>query len=79
VDAGKRNACEKYWENVNFDVGIVDGAQKMLDYAMKSGTEMVTREFDPDGLKYQGDFISIQRNNLRKFADSSALQELTEL
>lgn len=59
--------------------GIVDGAQKMVDYAKKSGTETVTREFDPEGFKYQGDFGGIQRNNLRKFADCGALQKLTEL
>jgi hypothetical protein len=51
----------------------------MVDYAKKSGTETVTREFDPEGFKYQRDFGGIQRNNLRKFVDCGVLQKLTEL
>ncbi|KAF2113716.1 hypothetical protein BDV96DRAFT_647963 [Lophiotrema nucula] len=78
ADAGKRDLCGKYWDNVNFQLGVFDGARKMVDYAIKSETETVTTLLDPEGLKYWGDFAGIQRNNLAKFAAGGALQKLTE-
>ncbi|ORY09886.1 hypothetical protein BCR34DRAFT_602479 [Clohesyomyces aquaticus] len=77
--AGKRDFFGKVMGRVDPETGVVENAQKVVEFALNSGWDRVSREFDPMVLGRQGEFSGIDAKNLGAFAGENALLKLTGL